>query len=362
MAQRILIRGTNWIGDAVMTFPAISMVRRLYPDATIDLMARSWVMPVYSCHPDINSVMPAPSTSGISRPVAMAGAALLARGERYDLGILLPNSFESALIFRLAGIRLVLGYSTDMRRFLVNMPVPVPADKEQRHHVFYYINLVKKLEHKIGGRNNLQKEEPEPEIRISIPPKSKAWAGKFLENLASSHGKAETVIGFNPGAAFGPAKCWPAAKFNELASLLLANFPGMHILVFGTAAEKAIGETIAEAAPGHITNLCGRTGLSEAIALIDRLDLLVTNDSGLMHVGAACSTPLVAIFGSTNHIATGPWTDKAAIVSLGLDCSPCMSRTCPSNFHCMLGINAEQVFEASRKMLGQKPVHKTEAG
>ncbi len=351
MKEKILIRGTNWIGDAVMTFPAISYLQRANPGARLDVVARPWVSPVYRCHPGINQVIDYPCGPGITRRISgMIQASLVLRRRRYDRGVLLPNSLESALLFRLAGIGHVLGYSTDFRSMLLERPVPVPSDKEKRHHVFYYLDLVRSLR---PSNVEMKGSACKRKLDFHIPEDEKQRARAFLTGISQQEHQKDRLFftGFNPGAAFGPAKCWPASRFKDLAGLLLRAFPGMHILVFGTKKEKEIADKIRTADPKRVTSLCGQTSLMEAMSLINELDLLVSNDSGLMHVAAACSTPLIALFGSTNPVATGPWSEDARIISLGLECAPCMSRTCPRDFECMLGIRAEDVFTAARDML-----------
>ncbi len=351
MKPKILIKGTNWIGDAIMTFPAISLLRRVYPSARMDLLARSWVAPIYRCHPGIDTLLEFNAGQGfMGRLSRMLRTAAIVRKKNYDRGVLLTNSFESAFVFRLAGIPRVGGYRTDFRRLLLQTSVPVPRDKEERHHVFYYLNLISHLE---DINVKCTRGPADTRLELHIPEEETKKALAVMNNIRKHAGQGNNLsfIGFNPGAAFGPAKCWPATRFRQLAGLLLDAYPRMHILIFGTARERSMAEEIRAADPESMSNLCGRTSLLEAAALINYLDLLVTNDSGLMHVGAACSTPLVAIFGSTNPVATGPWSENARIISRNLDCAPCMSRTCPRNFDCMLGITARDVFRESADIL-----------
>lgn len=356
MIQKILIRGTNWIGDAIITFPAISCLRRMYPHAQLDLVARPWVEPVYRCHPDINKIILYPAESGtIKRLISMGRAADHIRTRGYDTGVLLSNSFESALFFKMAGIPFSLGYATDLRKILLTRAVPVPEGKERRHHVFYYLDLVRSLDREKAGMDSSILK-----LELNIPEEESQKAHAFLRDIRrkDGHEGKGPVVGLNPGAAFGQAKCWPSDRFRELAKLLCIGFPALNILILGTSREKAMAEVIRKADPERIINLCGKTTLLEAASLINELDLLITNDSGLMHVGASCSTPLVAIFGSTNPVATGPWSENARIISHNPGCAPCMERTCSRNFDCMLGIHAEEVFEASKDILrslsGQK--------
>ncbi len=353
MIQNILIRGTNWIGDAIMTFPAITFLKGLFPSAHLDIMARPWVAQVYKCHQAIRQVIVCQPGSGLAgRMSALYSSTRKIRCKGYEMGIVLPNSFESALVFKLAGIPNILGYCTDLRRILLDRAVPVPGDKEDRHHVFYYLDLVRNL-----ARDELRVDPSVLELGLSIPSEEKEKARHFLQGLSRDKGlgKDGLFVGFNPGAAYGPAKCWPVLRFRQLSRLLLAKFSSrLHILIFGTHREEKIAEQIRQEDPERLTNLCGKTTLMEAISLIRELDLLVTNDSGLMHVGAACSVPLVAIFGSTNPVATGPWSKNATIISHDLDCAPCKNRTCTRQFQCMLGISAEEVFQVCRDKLSFK--------
>ena len=332
-----------------MTFPALSLLKVIFPSARLDMLARPWVEPIYRCHPNINRVIPSPAGTGAAaRLIEMAKTAGRIGKENYDMGVLFPNSFESALLFRLAGIPEIVGYDTDFRKLLLTRALPIPEDKENRHHLYYYVDLIKSI---CGRKNRMDSSVLNLDLKLPEDEKEKARAFLYAIIQKRRLNDAAFFIGLNPGAAFGPAKCWPADRFRRLARLLLDAFPDLHILVFGTDKEREISEEIKKADQDRITSLCGSTELMEAVAIISELALLVTNDSGLMHVGAACHTPLIAIFGSTNPVATGPWSDNARIIRRQLECSPCMDRTCARNFECMLGISPEEVFEASMAVL-----------
>jgi heptosyltransferase-2 len=160
------------------------------------------------------------------------------------------------------------------------------------------------------------------------------------------------VIGLNPGAAYGPAKCWPVERYAELAGRLAREFQAV-IPVFGTGADRQTAAAIQARAPEAVADLAGRTSLAEAMALIGRCDVFVTNDSGLMHVAAAQNTPLVAIFGSTDPVATGPFSERAVVVQHKLDCQPCLKPRCRADFRCMTGIGVDEVFAAVQGLFNE---------
>ncbi len=173
------------------------------------------------------------------------------------------------------------------------------------------------------------------------------YAREFKSRL-----QTDLVIGINPGAAYGPAKCWPAERYGQLA-FSLHEKTGAHFVVFGTKADRQTIDTITGFGP-FIHGLAGKTTLAQTMALISVCDAFVTNDSGLMHVGAATRTPLVAIFGSTNAVATGPFSENAVVLQKELSCRPCMKKDCPSDFKCMLDITVEEVFAAVTGLIKEK--------
>ncbi len=326
-----------------MTLPALAGIKSLLPDAELHVFAVNWSAPIYRYWPYVDKVIQFDRSNGLTPFGRITEAAKMIRGKGYDMAVALPNSFESALIFKLAGIPKIYGYNTDFRSVILTKAIPVPQDKDTRHQVYYYLNLIEKLFAK-GAKN----WEPELTINLKIPEGDIENAHEIL----GSHGwnKKDRLIGLNPGAAYGPAKCWPREKFRELATSLINSFDDCTVVVFGTEKEDPIGSMICEPLGERGINLCGKTTLSEAISIISCLSLMVSNDSGLMHVAAACSVPLVALFGSTNHVTTGPWSSNAKIIKHDLPCSPCLSRECTRDFICMLGITVEEVLEACQEL------------
>ncbi len=327
-----------------MTLPAINALRKIFPDVEIDVLARKWSSPVYRYCDFVDNTLEFERPQGIAALRKLSGIARKIKGCGYDTAIVLPNSFESALIFKLAGIPRILGYNTDFRSVILSVAVDVPGNKRKRHEVFYYLNLVEKL---FLSEPIDWHEGPAPVLKI--PEDEKVRGERVLRKLGWD-GKAP-LIGINPGAAYGPAKRWPTDKYQELACALSEIFPSAILLVFGTNSETKIGNKICGPIEQKAINLCGKTTLQEAISIISMLSLMVSNDSGLMHVAAACDIPLVALFGSTNPVTTGPWSSKARIINHKLPCSPCLSRECPRDFICMLGISVQEVLSACKELL-----------
>ncbi len=342
---KILVRSTNWIGDAIMTTPAIHALKRRFPEAAIHILARPWVLPVFSASPDVDTLIEYTVTRGLEGVKQRLKLARILGRAGYDAAVLLPNSMDSALVIWLARIPNRLGYERDCRGMFLDLPVPVPADKAGRHEVYYYLNLVDYLGREDGIRMDRDDERTSlPRLRLVVPTQGRQGAERLLKEIGAQQGGPLVV--FNPGAAYGPAKCWPVEGFKALGQALVSRLKECRIVVLGTAREKGTAGSICKAIGKNGYNFAGRTSLEEAMGIIELSDLLVTNDSGLMHVGAALSRPMVAIFGSTNPVTTGPWSKNSVIIRHELPCSPCLKRECPTKFECMRSITPEEVLDA----------------
>ncbi len=325
--QKILIRATNWIGDAIMTTPAVRTIRENFPDAHIAVLALDWVADVFSASPHVDEIIPYHRKG---RHQGFSGLLRLGRelsGHHFDAAILLQNAFEAAFLARLAAIPVRAGYKRDARSLLLTHGVKIRPEVKKRHQVYYYQELLAGLGLRPGS----------DELFLELDPAAQKWAADFRAKL-----KDGPVIGLNPGAAYGPAKCWPAERYGELGARL-AHELGAEIMVFGAAGDLLTTAAIKQCAPDHIHDLAGKTTLAQVMALIALCDGFVTNDSGLMHVGAALNRPLVAIFGSTDSVATGPFSRRAVVIEKDLVCKPCLKKTCGSGFRCMLDISVDEV-------------------
>ena len=333
--SKILIRSTNWIGDAIMTTPAVRSIRQNFPESEITLLALPWVADVFRSCPHLDDIF---IYDKQGRHQGIRGKLQLAadlRARQFDVAILLQNAFEAALMTLLARIPVRAGYTTDGRGLLLTHGVKKHPAIGKKHQVHYYQEML--------AGNGLV---PGPDsLELFLDPGAVQEAETMLQE---SRKAGMPVIGLNPGAAYGPAKRWPGHKYAGLGKMLAEKI-NARILVFGTEADQVAAAEISALVPkDNILDLTGKTSLALALALIGQCQCFVTNDSGLMHVAAALNTPLVAIFGSTDHIATGPYSNRATVIRHPLDCSPCMKTHCPEkHLNCLESIKVPEVFEAT---------------
>jgi heptosyltransferase-2 len=318
--ERLLVRAPNWIGDVVLSLPALRDLRRRFPTAHLEVLARPWVADLYRAVPDVDVVA---ESRGHAADVATV------RG-RFDLGVLLPNSFAAALVLWRAGVKERWGYATDGRGALLTRSCRVPPRIRGRSQVYYYRAMLEGVGLAVEG---------EPDASLACPPE---WAARG-EALLGDEGP---WIGVNPGAFYGGAKRWLPERFAAAAGVV-ARRAGAKVAIVGGAAERPLGEAIAEELQAPCRVLCGETGLSDLVGVLSRLRLLLTNDSGPMHLAAALGTPLVAVFGSTDWRETSPVSPLARTVRAEAECAPCRLRECPIDHRCMTRVDASRVaFEA----------------
>ncbi|WP_276609549.1 lipopolysaccharide heptosyltransferase II [Trichloromonas acetexigens] len=330
--KRILLRSTNWIGDAVMTTPAMGVVRRYFPDAEIVVAANPLVAQLFSHHPDCDRVLVYDRKGAHQGPGGFFKFVGELRRERFDLAILLQNAVEAAILATLAGIPRRAGYRSDGRGLLLSHGVPVGAAEKRLHHTDYYLRMLSGVGI-VGETGPLQlactaEEIAEAEARLG--------GGQWLA--------------VNPGAAYGSAKRWIPQRFAEVADRL-AETHGLRVLLTGGPGEIEIGRDIAQAMTHQPLNLIGQTQVREMMALLSRCRLMITNDSGPMHVAAAFGVPLVAVFGPTDHTTTSPLSERSRIVCKPVDCAPCLLRQCPTDHRCMEAIEVADVLAAAEELL-----------
>ena len=340
--SKVLVRATNWLGDAVMSLPAIRTIRQVFPHAHLAVLARPSVADLYARERTIDLVIPYPAPKGLHARREFAGR-LRALG--FDGAILLPNAFDAALMVWLAGIPERIGYGRDGRGMLLTRAIKVPEPGDiPRHERFYYLELLR--------RAGLIERFPESDtIRLDgIAEACEAGAA-----LLSSLCVAGPVIGISPGAAYGDAKRWLPERFAE-SGRQLAGALEARVLLFGTAAERPLCETVAEPLRrGGIEarNLAGETTLREFIDLAAACRLFLTNDSGAMHVASALGVPTVAVFGATDDATTGPTGPLACVVREHAECSPCLLRECPIDHRCMTRVAVARVTAAASLLLSR---------
>ena len=341
--RRILVRSTNWIGDAVMTIPAVRAIRECFPCAEIFILAKPWVIPIFENSPYTDRLLIYDSAGKHNR---IAGKLRLARElkeYRFDAAILLQNAFEAALITFLAGIPVRIGYDRDARTLLLTHAVHCSPRIKQLHQTEYYLGILKGAGLKKPGNADFDRS-----LYLRVSDKQKQRADEILAQYGISGN--DRILGINPGATFGSAKRWFPDRYAYLCQRLKPF--AEKILVFGSPGEEALGKNICETAGSHCVNLCGKTTLGEAIALIGRCQLFVTNDSGLMHIAAALNIPQIAIFGSTDHVTTAPAGSMSHILRVPTPCSPCLKPECPEKHHlCMKAVTVDMVCSLAEQLI-----------
>ncbi len=331
--MQILIVAPSWIGDTILAQPLFMRLHEKHPALALDVLAPAWTAPLLSRMPEVRHVLDNPFAHGDFNLTARWRLGRTLRATGYDEVIVLPNSWKSALAPLFANIPQRTGYTGEARFGLLNC----------RHHLD--ADALPQLAERYAQLAEAPTTSPR-ESKRPLPP----------ANLTSTHEQQQAVrhaldlpvdispVIFCPGAEFGPAKRWPSRHFAALARLLAAE--GIPVWLLGSPKDETLGDGIAQMSQGAALNLCGRTSLEQAIDLIAGARLVVSNDSGLMHVAAALGRPLYAIYGSSSPAYTPPLSACARIISLHAECSPCFKRACPlGHFNCLEQLKAELVMQ-----------------
>jgi heptosyltransferase-2 len=336
-----MVRATNWVGDAVMSLPALDALRARFPHAEIVLVSKPWVSEIYWHHPAVNRQIIYKPNSEHRGPRGLWRLVKELQAERFDAAILFQNAFQAAWMARLARIPVRIGYARDGRSFLLGEAVEPPLASACGHQVNYYLQLLFRA-------GVIDPPPAVDEIRLRLTDPERHWAAKKLDSLGLNGPRF--LIGLHPGASFGPAKRWMPERFAALGDRLMGAL-NADVIIFGSAEERPLAEQIARTMEHTPTVAAGETSLRQLLALMARCRLMVTNDSGPMHLAAGLGVPLVAIFGSTNERATGPVGARVRIVKRQVECSPCGLRECPIDFRCLRGVSVEQVFRATLELV-----------
>jgi heptosyltransferase-2 len=339
--HNILVRSTNWVGDAVMSLPALQQLRACHPEARISVLAKPWVAALYARESFCDELIP--YAGSLAKRLATA---VTLRTSRFDCALLLQNAFEAAAAAWLARIPVRIGYNRDGRGWLLTRAIPVPAKSEiPRHQRFYYLELLKRA----ALIDNYDDHGESSPIRMAGANAAAAAGQLRLQGLIS----AQTAVGVSPGAAYGSAKRWLPERF-AAAAIQLARDAHCAVLVLGSQSEHEICEQVQKliAAAGiECVNLAGKTTLEAFIEIAAACRLVLTNDSGAMHISSALGVPTVTIFGPTDEAATGPTGPLARIVRQPVECSPCLLRECPIDHRCMTRVDAERVARTALEVL-----------
>lgn len=360
----ILVKAPNWVGDCVMATPALEFLRSAFPDARIDVMARPSVAAVFAENPHITQLIVADDRK------LEPDTRVTLHSNRYDAAALMPNSLSSAWLALKLWIPKRIGFSRGGRALLLThrisyrgrewqTPTPKPLSSKSipgehppagaaqpRHMVHYYLRIAHETALALGGRVYSGSEETPPQSHLRASEESR----RRVEDLLVQRGLAgKKLVGLNAGAAYGSAKRWPPERLGEVAAALAAD--GIEIVTIASRFESELTNQIESMTKCKIHRLGEELSLADLIALLPQLAVLITNDSGPMHMAAALEVPTVAIFGPTDWNVTSPWQQRASVVRHSPQCSPCFLRECPIDHRCMERISAEQVISAARKLM-----------
>ena len=336
--KKVVVRGTNWVGDAVMTIPALRELRRVLPAAHITLFTPSWSKGIFADADFIDEIL---AFEKDDKSVWKQGKTL--REEDFDLAVLFTNSFSSAAAAKLGSAKYRIGYKNEGRSFLLTHSLEMPQWREERHEIFYYLNIAAELETAITGSTTVWENEPRFELEVSRARKDDA------RNILVENGcdLSRRVIALCPGSTNSRAKRWQVESYAALSDKLAKEFDA-NIVLIGAAGEAEISQQVFDLAKYKPVVLTGKTSLAEAAAVLSISDLLVSNDTGPSHISAALGRPTLVIFGPTNPKTTRPYPANAEIIRKDVECSPCMLRDCPIDHRCMTWITVDEVFRSAQ--------------
>lgn len=347
--KRVVVRGTNWVGDSMMTIPALRALRRILPGAAITLAIRPGAQGIFSEVDFIDDVMVYDRRSAFS----VFGQVREWRRRQFDLAVLFQNAFEAALIPFLAGVPIRLGYATESRHAMLTHPLPLPDWRSSKHEVFYYLYLITALEQSLFRTSTVC--EAEPDLSLPISESRKLAASELLRQYGVTEEKS--VVAICPGSINSRAKRWPAEAYAALADRLIEDC--RQVVLIGSKDEADVTSEVTSRMRHPPVVLTGKTKLDQIVAVLALVDLVVTNDTGPAHIAAALGCPTIVIFGPTNPLTTRPFSPVAEIIRHPPDCAPCMLRDCPIDHRCMTAITVDEVFEHSQAVLKRSSFAKT---
>ena len=327
---KIIIRMPNWLGDFVMATPLIKQIKNKWPKSHLTLMCQGSIGSLVQGNPWHDQCFSFDKPKGCWLWSRKKDIIEHLRSQQYDLSILTTLSWSSAWYFWKSGIKNRLGYANYPRSLLINQGVKLPKDIESRHLVEVFQKLI--------GLNSFIAP------KLYVTEQEKQWSLKFLESLNLDVSK-HCIIGIHPCAAYGPAKQWPTDYFIRLSQMILTQIPQARLLFLGDKKGQKLIQSITQILPQELCfDLSAQTNLRQLMSILCRLQAFVTNDSGPMHLADALSIPLVALFGSTNPIKTGPYR-MGGVLYKRVSCSPCYKRECPIDFKCMYQISPAEVYQ-----------------
>jgi heptosyltransferase-2 len=337
--SRILVKEVNWLGDLVMSLPALRAIRLRWPDAHLAVLIKNELRSFFDGAGWLDEVIPYSVGRGLSGFFDRRRIVGEIRSRRFDLGVLFPNSFESALWITMAGIRRRAGFIADARGAMLTLKATPPPAALTDHQVNYWLAMVRATGVADGSPGDFALDVHQPHRE-----RMRQW-------LASNRKpQARPLFAVAPAAAFGPAKEWPADSYGALIDLL-ARREDAEVVLVGAPSERAQCEEVVAASKSGAMIAAGHTNIGELIGLLSLCDGFIGNDSGAMHLAGALGIPTVAIFGSTNPNRTGPLGAKTRVIYRKLDCSPCLARTCRfGHYNCLTQIEPAELVDAMAAM------------
>jgi len=344
--NNILVRVPNWIGDAVMCLPALMDIRDCFAKAGITILARSTIAELLHEQCGINDVLVYEHQTDHRGIFGLLRLSQVIRKRAFDTAVLFQNAFEAAVLASLSNIPTRIGYATDGRGWLLSQSVRLPS-QPSLHQTRYYQQLVQTI-------TKAPSKDRVPKLVVTATDQVTCEA-KFPEVFLQSE---TLLIGINPGSIYGSAKRWLPERFAELGDQLVAQirkeYPecsSVRCLLLGGKGEEALGMEIANRMGSQPIVLSGKTSIRELMGILRRCAVLVTNDTGPMHMAQALGVPVVAIFGSTDPEITRPSDGGQSVIRSDVRCAPCLLRACPIDHRCMTGISTDQVMTAVMKQI-----------
>lgn len=329
--KRILVREPNWVGDNIFTLPAVQELKKMHPAAHLTILAKAGLGAFWEMVPEVDEVVSYDLRGGLKDCGKKWRLIRSLRRKGFDLAVIFPRSFESALWMWLAGIPHRWGYREEARSLFLTRHPKSRRGYRHTHRVDYYYHLL----------DNAGSDAPAPLARLGVPAYLTDWGRSFLEKETGGYNH-EFLVGLHPRASHGPAKCWPLEYYARLAELLSGQRKTA-VLVFGKEHEKEMAQTVVRAGGSGVFNLAGKTNLKQLAAVVKLCHGFVANDTGPLHLAAALGVPVIGLFGSSDPAATAPRGRYARVSYKNVPCSPCLKRFCPTDFKCMTSITPEEI-------------------
>lgn len=350
--KNILVRGTNWLGDAVMTTPALRRLRTAFPAARITLLATPRTTGLFTDSGLVDSVLIYHrQEEGVQ---AFWQMTRVLRAHKFDLALLFQNAFEAALLAKLGEIPLRLGYAAQGRSLLLTHRLKRGPQHRNRHQVHDYLDLVLLAEQVCLGQSTTPLQAPDlmPKLNAGIDQMQEAEMLLRQQGVEVQHPHAKPLIALNAGATNSRAKCWPEERFAALADFFATQLQAQIVFIGAPSERENAARVLAQMQTRAALNLAGETSMTQLVGLLARCDLLVSNDTGPAHIAAALGRPTLTLFGPTNEFETAPTGERAALLRVdGIECARCMHRVCPIDHRCMTRLEVAAVAERALQLL-----------